>query len=41
MSWLDFVPTIPEVFDWTLCRLVGHDWDEETSTCKNCGAYRG
>lgn len=37
MSWLDLIPTIPEVIDWTICRFAGHEWDENTGVCKVCG----
>jgi hypothetical protein len=42
MSFLDWVPTLEEAVDWTICRAVGHTWvdedeDDERRVCSSCG----
>lgn len=38
MSWLDSIPTLGEIFEWTMCRLADHDWVEGTDGVERCSA---
>lgn len=40
MGLFDFVPTLPEVFDFVACRVTGHEWEKDehgVTRCKDCG----
>lgn len=43
MSIFDWVPTVPEIFEFAACRLVGHDWVDDGDggkVCDTCGKRR-